>query len=199
MSLKAALTTFRRRINDEIRKFSLRERVLCAMAAIVVTALFVSQSFKFVRERFDTQATEVETVQRSIEDVTAGLSRFSLLTARKAEIEAQYKQVEMSEGVRSFLENMLRTKAEVSSGYTIKDLPTTAFGGNYELAPFSIRFSTTSLQGVINFLNEIVHGPRPLILTDIELRKSRQGDKLDVSLGINSIRKSKDKDSESTS
>jgi hypothetical protein len=55
--------------------------------------------------------------------------------------------------------------------------------------PFSVRFSTANLETLIGFLQELVHGQRPLILGRLSLQKSRIGDRFDVDLDVSNLRK----------
>jgi hypothetical protein len=182
-------TTARRRLNDEIRKLSLREKLLCFAAFIAVASFVVSWSVENVRQRFEVQSLEIESSQRAVQEVAKGLVLYAQLSEKKRAIEERYKQIEIAEGVRSHIEELLKTRGGITSGYTIREQPTTSFGGNYELAPYSIRFSSTSVSNVITFLGELVHGPKPLILTDLEIKRTRIGDRLDININVNTIRR----------
>ena len=192
--------TLKRRMSEEMRKLSLRERMLIAAAAVSVAVLGVYQLASAVREKFRAQSDEIEQVKALRTEVLGNsenprdsgmLARYLALRARKLAFEAQFKDTEFKEGVRPYLENLLRTKAGVSSRYEIKDAPIKKFGDEYELAPFTVKFFAVSMQGAVEFLRELVGGPHPLILTELSLRKGHVGDKLEVTAGVLSIRKVK--------
>ncbi len=186
------ITTLKRRILEEIRKLSFRERMLVVVASLAVFSLLAYKSAAIIREKINAQKAEIESLDASRAEVIESLARYSTLRARRVAIEEQYKGVEIKEGVRSHLERLLKEKAGVPSDkITIKELPVNEFGGNYELAPFSIKFAASTMQGLVSFLVEIVHGARPLVLTELELKKGRVGDRMDVSVEVSSIRKVK--------
>ena len=186
------VTTLKRRALEELRRLSFRERMLVVVAALAVLSLLLYKVAFTLQEKMAAQKAEIEALDLSRTEVIDSLSRYSTLRARRLAIEEQYKGVEIKEGVRSHLERLLKEKAGVPSDkITIKDLPVNEFGGNYELAPFSVKFVASSMQGLVAFLVEIVHGTRPLVLTELELKKGRVGDRMEVSVEVSSIRKVK--------
>ena len=178
---------------DEVRKLSPREKGLLAVAVFVG---FIMLSYKVVTDiktAFAEQTAAIEALNQSQAEVIQNLGRFTVLNARKTQIETDYAKVEIQEGARSYLENLVRTKALVSTGYTIKDMPVSEFGGDFELAPFSIKFTANTLQALTDFLTEIVHGQHPVVLTELDFRKARGGERMEVSLDISSIKRSTNK------
>ncbi len=200
MNAPTAAQIVRKRISDEMRKMSLRERLLIIATFLGIAAFLLYLIASATRAKFADQSAEIQRVESLRTEVMGSsdvgreagtIARYLELRARIAALEAQFKEVEVKEGVRSYLENLLRTKAGVSDRYEIKDAPTKEFGSDYELAPFTVRFTAVTMQGAIDFLRELVTGPHPLILTELDLRKGRVGDKLDVTADLLSIRKVK--------
>lgn len=177
---------------DPLRQYlanlSGREKAILAVAAVMIAIVSVSKSYDWVSSVFAEQTARLEKTQQDLQAAAAMLQRHAKLRTRRDEIETMYKEIEIKEGGLSLLEKLLRTKANVTSGFTIKDGPVRQFGGNYEQAPFSVKFPTNNLQTLVAFLTEVVHGPQRMVLTRLDLRKSRAGDRLEVDMDVSSFR-----------
>ena len=170
-------------------KFSRREHAMIAGAALVLVFTLCYLVYEPIQDAFDAQAVALAEAQGRTRTIGGTLEGYLKLKARRDLIESRYREVEFKEGALSHIENLIRTKALVTSGYTIKDNTPRPFGGSYEQVPYSVRFQISSLSALLDFLKEVVHGPRPLILSRLELQKSRIGDRLDVDLDVSSLRK----------
>jgi hypothetical protein len=192
--------TVKRRAAEELRKLSPREQALLLLAVLGVLAYFFFQLTSAVRQRFADQAAELEKIEAMRHEVLGSsegdrspgaLQRYLELKSRKGALEAQFKDADIKEGERSYIENLLRTKAGVSERYDIKDEPLKDFGTDYQLAPFTVRFTAMSLKGNIDFLRELTNGPHPLVITELDARKGQVGDKVNITIGLLSIHKVK--------
>jgi len=168
----------------------MREKGLILASAAAVLILALAMTYQFIHQKFVDQSAQIDALEGKRKEVIENLAKYTTLNARRQIIESEYTKAEIKEGVRSHLEKLLREKAGVTTGsYTIRDKPTSEFGGSYELAPFSVTFPAVTLQGVVDFLREVTHGPRPLVLTELEMKKGRMGERMDVSADVSSIRK----------
>ncbi len=186
---KIDIPALKRRLREELTKLSGRERGLIAGAIVAILFLVVWQSYEKVRSVFKNQSLKIEAARQDLGDIRERFQRFSALHAKRKAIEEQYKEVEIKDGVRSHLEELLKSKAGVSSGYNIRELTAVEFGGNYEQAPFSLKFTVGSLEGLVDFLKELVQGAHPLVVTELEIKREPIGDKLKVSVDVSSIRR----------
>lgn len=172
-------------------KLSKRERHLLSAPLIVVALLLVYVIlYRPVASAFAAQRSELAEADLEIKRISALLDKYTRLRAKRQEIENQYREIEIKEGGLTLLENLIRTKLDAAPGsFTIKerDNPSREFGGNYEQQPFNVRFNTTDLGKLVYFLQEMVHGPKPLILRKIDIR--RRGERLEVDLDVSSIRR----------
>ena len=83
---------------------------------------------------------------------------------------------------------VLKEEAEVKPGkYSIKPGAQRKLGSNYEQSPFSIRFTTTKLSKIVALLEELTQGQSSLLLTKLDISKSRRADKLTVNINVSSI------------
>ena len=186
---KAQSSAFLGKLLDSFRKLSRREQGLVGGAFAVLLVVVGYLVYEPIQDSFDHQALALTEARGRTKTVGGTLERYLKLKAKRDSIESRYREVEFKEGALSHLENLIRTKAMVNSGFNIKDSPPRPFGGSYEQVPFSVHFQTSNLDSLIDFLREVVHGPRPLILGKIDLQRSRLGDRLDVDLDISSLRK----------
>lgn len=171
------------------KSLSRREQALICGGIATLFLMGIYSVYEPVREAFDRQELALVEAEGRSKGVSGTLERYMKLKARRDAIEGRYRMIEFEEGALSYLETMIRTKAMVTSGFTIKDGPPRPFGKNHEQVPFSVRFSTANLETLIGFLQELVHGPRPLILGRLSLQKSRIGDRFDVDLDVSNLRK----------
>ena len=192
MRVKDELHNILQRIGAWYRGLTPRERyVLIPLAAAFVVSYISYSVYIPLRDAFDAQATELEKVEQDLKTLPFVLNRYQRLVARKSQIEEEYKEVEIAEGERTFLEKVVQEKVGNASGFEINLRPVSSFGGNYQQAPFSVKFYTSNLQSVVDFLTEVVLGKKRLLLTKIDINKSRAGDRLEVDVDVSSIRKIK--------
>ena len=186
---KAAKTSFIDTIFVYIKKMQPRERflALCAVAAVAVISL--SEIVSSIQETFNNQEVRLEKSLSEMDLASAALSRFTTLKTRQRAIEEAYKEVELEGPVLSYLEKLLKEKAGIASGFTIRDKPTRQFGGGYEQTPYTIRFTTVDTNRLIEFLKELSEGSRPVLLASIDIKPRPSKDSLDVDLEISSIKR----------
>lgn len=168
-----------------------REKIIIYVSLVVVAFMGLYQVYEPVRRVFTQQMQQISDLEAVMKNVGPSVERYVKFKARRDSIEEEYKEVEFKEGALSHLETLVRNKAGISTGFTIKDTPPREFGGNYEQTLFSIRFTTTNLQALIDFLQELIHGSRPLIVSKIDIQKSRFADRLEVEVDASSIRRVK--------
>jgi hypothetical protein len=178
-------------ISEQYARLDRREILLITAALFMVGLMILSQFYSWVDSKFEEQAAEIEQLENDAQTVSAMLQRYVRLRSRRDEIEASYKQVEIKEGALSLLESLIRTKANVPTGFTIKDNPPRQFGGNYEQVPFSVKFPISNLPKLVEFLQEVLHGAKPMVVTRLDLRKQRNSDRMDVDMDVSSFRRTR--------
>ena len=171
-----------------IKKMQSRERFL-AIAAIGI-GIFIAgnEAITAIQETFKEQEVRLEKSLSEMDLTSAALSRFATLKLRQRSIEDAYKEVEMDGPVLSYLEKLLKEKAGIASGFTIRDKPSRQFGGGYEQTPYTIKFTTVDLPRLLEFLKELSEGRRPVLLASIDIKPRPAHDSVDVELEISSIK-----------
>jgi hypothetical protein len=171
------------------RKLSFRERMILLGLGGVVAFITAISIYQPISAAFSAQQKRIEDSERNAASASQLIDRFLKLKAQRNFIESQYQQAEIHEGEITYIENMAKTKIGLqSSAISINPTPPRPFGTNYEQASFTVKFSVTSLPGLVDFFHEVVAGKHPLVLSRIEIRRPITGDKLDVDLEVNSIR-----------
>ena len=168
-----------------------REKIIIIVAVCAAVFMGLYQIYEPIRESFKAQTAKLVTLDENMRGVGVSIERYMKLKARRDKIEAEYKGIEFKEGALSHLETMLRSKSGITNGFQIKDNQPKEFAGNYEQTPFNIKFTTVSLDSLIDFLKELTHGPRPLIVSKIDLQKSKFADRLEVDIDASSIKRVK--------
>lgn len=175
-------------IATEYGKLSPRERGVLAGLGVVIVCIVGWSIYEPTRDLFADQRTRLERTTEAVRTSSTSLERYVKLKARRDMIEREYRGVEIKEGVYAHLENLIRTKLGLSSGFTIKDSSPKSMGGNFEQITYSMKFSTPTLQPLVDLLKEVVHGERPLLLSSLDVVKRPRGDTLDVTIEVVSIR-----------
>ena len=191
MAFKENFEKYKAILLTQLERLSNRERGILVVSVIILVLFAASKIYTSVSMVYSLQSANLEQAQRDLDMAGKLLQRYSKLKARRTEIEAKYKQIEIKEGGLSLLEDLVRNKAGVASGFVIKDGPIRQFGGNYEQAPFSVKFPIVSLERLLEFLEAVVHGPQHLVLTKLDLKKGRASDRLDVELDVSTFRRLK--------
>ena len=188
--MQSAWTKFKTQSLERIDRLSNRERLVVSVAILVVGLIVIYQFYQPIRVAFLEQNQRLELAEADIQKTGQLIDQYRKLKSKRDGIEERYKKVEIKEGELSYLEGVVKRKAGVEPGnYTIKDGAVREFGGSYEQAPFLIKFTTTSLSNLVDFLSEVVHGLHPLLLSKIDISKSRAMDRLDIEVEVNSIRR----------
>ena len=185
----ATLQRYSTLAKEQFSKLSRREQGIVAAGVLFVVAMCCYWIYLPISESFAEVNKHFLDAQIRAKASAGALERYLKLKARKDAIETQYREVEFKEGALSHLENLIRNKAGIASGFTIKDGQPRPFSGVYEQLPISMKFSTTNVPALVDFLKEIVHGTRPLILSRMDISKPRRGDRLDVDIDVSSLRK----------
>ena len=177
---------------DAYRGLSPREQKLLLGAVAVVVIFMVFSFIQPIQNMFLDQSLELSKAEQEVHNIAVEINRYQRLKLRRSQVEQEFKSVEIKEGALSHLESLVKDKAGIAQGaFTIKDQPPKPFGAGYQQTFFSVNFSTTDYPRLIDFLKELVDGPKPLVVKRLDLKRTRGGDKLEIDLEISSITKDK--------
>lgn len=172
--------------------FSGREQMLLVGGLGIFLLLATMAIVQPIQNLFSEQSLQLVEAENNVREMASAINRYQRLVQRRTEIERDFQSVEIKESALSLLEGLIKGKAGISQGaFTIKEQAPKPFGNNYLQTFFAVKFSTTDYPRLIDFLQEMVDGPKPLVLKRLDVKRNRGGDKLDVDLEVSSITKEK--------
>lgn len=168
-----------------------REQVIVVGGMLVLVVLLLQvMVIDPVASYLQAQREELELVRKDMQALPHVLARYQRLVRRQDNIEKLYQKIELSEGAFAHLEDLVKNKAGIpAASFDIKEDMPIKFGNQYEQIPYRIRFKITDYPRLIDFLQEVVHGSKPLIISTIDMRKSRLGDHIQVDMQVNGVRR----------
>ena len=164
-----------------------RERNLIIAGILFIIGMIVYSVGSTLIQDFDRQKRIIAELETSNSQVAGYAGEFGAAKQRLADIEKQFESIKFEGGVRSHLETLLTNTARIEK-YKIRPNRPLKLGDAYQLEPFNISFDTTDLASLTNFLKEVIYGPRPLLITRLDIAKSRRTNKLTVTLDVNSVK-----------
>jgi len=191
-TIKSRFREVRQRLTKQVQRLSGREKILVSSLAALAVILLAYAVYGPLSSAFSAQAARLEETVTRMQEVGIALETYFKLNAKKEAIESRFKEVEMEEGVSPFLAKLIENSAGVVSGYEIKPSRTRSFGKFYEENSFVIKFTTVDYERLMTFLNELVYGQKPMILTRLEIVRRKTGDNsLSVTLNVSAISRAK--------
>jgi len=170
------------------KNFNSKEKALIlGGCSIILLIAFVEISDPII-ESFGVQEIAVLNAKKDLDTTLLEINKYTKLKSRHSEIENSFKRVEMKVSMLSYLEQQIKEKAGVISGFTIKPKAVRAFGGRYEQVPFSVTFSTNDMGKLMAFMTELEQGKHPLIVASVDLKRKLSNDGLNVELEVSSLR-----------
>ena len=186
-SILSPIQPLLKQATDAWLRFSMREKALIGGCVLVIIPFCIYEyAILPVREAFSEQEKRIAKLTDEYKSVPFILDRYTRLKQKRDQLETEFKEVEIKEGEQSLLENILSGKVDV--GFDIVAGGTHAFGGSYEQANFTVRFTTSSLSSVVSVLKEVSTGSKRLIITTLLLSRDPNADKIKVEVGVSSIR-----------
>jgi len=185
-----SLDVVKARSLEYLHKLTFREKTIIAVCLALALVFGLYNMYQPLKASFARQSAQIEKLQTDSETVTHLLNRHLELSTRKNEIEGAYQQIAGRGGMLSYIEGVITNKMSIQqSDFEIREQATRSFAGDFEQAPFLIKFNTQDFPKLVEFLAELAHGPRPLIISRLDLKKTRAGDALEVEIDVSSLRR----------
>lgn len=156
-------------------KRTIRERLILAVATTLLTLGFVlPMILNPVVGLFTEQAKSLTQIKRTYEATPKILKNYAQLANRRRELEAYYKNADLSTDPLTHLERLLKNTALADSSYNITPREGAQIsGGKYVHKIFKVNFKTDSYENLVAFLNAVTTGNRPMLVSYLKLDKSR--------------------------
>jgi len=183
MANKVQLPNIKQGISTRFSILSLREKGLLigAIVAIILIGLYIT--VEFTAPLFAAQNKAINKLSGEIKTLPTILKNYSQLEARRKTIETQYDAGDASLDIPSYLEGLM-TIADIE----INKLVPREFGGKFEQTQYNIAFNSHDLKQIVEFLEKIIQGSQPLLITKFSINNLRSS-RLRVSLELSSIRR----------
>ncbi|MCB0310037.1 MAG: hypothetical protein KDD42_02300 [Bdellovibrionales bacterium] len=183
-STKQQYQRFREKV---LGKLSSRELGLLAIGIGVLFFIVVSEVYATIAEAFEKQAKEIEIAEISQRGLATELGRYVRNRARRDQIERKYREIEMKQEPRSFVEGLVSKHLnDVPQANIILKNPSD-FGGAFKREGLSVKFRTSNYEGLIGLLKEMVEGKNPMIISQLKINRS--GNQLAVDMDVDCIRR----------
>ena len=165
-----------------------REKQGLAFMAIVLGILVIYVLAGNINSTFSNLDQDLTAANEELTQVSTLLTQYSKVKAQRDRIENEFRSVEFKEGELTYLEDLIRRKLGLTGGFSITPKGVSKFGANYEQHLFTVKFAINDLKLVMDFLNDIVSGPQPLLLTRLDIKVTRNGESLDIDMDVSSIK-----------
>lgn len=164
-----------RQFSEFWSKRTMRERFILTLAIILLSVGFVlPMAINPIIELFAAQANSLTQIKKTYEAAPKVLSSYAQLLGRRRELEAYYKNADLSTDPLTHLERLLKNTAMAGSSYNITPRDGTEIsGGKYVHKIFKVNFKTNSYKNLVAFLNAVTTGDRPMLVSYLKLDKSR--------------------------
>lgn len=182
------LASLKSQLNQLYAKLSGREKGLIGAAILVIALIVFYLTVGKVYAVFLEQKLAMADIESDVTGLKYRLESYINLKQRREGIEDQYKAITFPEGERTYLVNLIKSKVGADP-QSLEKRDEEKFGGNYMQLPFGIKFNTTNLPGLIDFLKELVEGAKPFIISRLELNRRKGFDFVEVDLVASTIRR----------
>ena len=158
-------------------KRTARERVIISVTAAIFTIGFILPMFiNPVLDIFSDQSATLTKLKKTYEATPKILRTYAQLASRRTELEAYYKNADLSTDPLTHLEKLLKETAHADSSYNVTPREGAQIsGGKYLHKIFKVNFKTNSYENLVAFLNAVTTGSRPMLVSYLKLDRSRFG------------------------
>lgn len=167
------------------KKRTPREKVVAVLAGLFLGATIIYPLLiEPVLVAFAEQTGKIDSLRRTYAITPEALERYSKLVVRRSEIESFYSQADLSADPLSYLEGLLKDRAQAAGSYEVTPRQGIQMGGKYTHKFFLVKFKTSSYENLVDFLKALTGGKQPMLISQINLDKQRSGETLNVQLEV---------------
>ena len=169
-----------------LRSRTPREVIMASLALLIALVIGV---YTFLVEptaaAFEKQKNQLHDLQKTSEVAPAMLARYAKLSGRRREIEQFYENADIQLDPLTHLERLLRDVAKVAPGaYQVQPRDGVQLAGKYAHKIFAVKFDTSSLSNLTEFLEALTSGEQRMLVSQINLEKRATNDVLSVHLEV---------------
>jgi|GEM_PF-4349777 len=183
--LSTHIRFYRERTIDWAQGLNERERILLIAAGVIAVFFIVFSGVETVISRMNQQKNLLIKAEQDYESLGPLLQRYNRLALQKSDIESEFLQESGRLPARSYIEDIAKNQAKITSQLNINNTGSDDFGQDFRRLNFKVSFQTGDLDQLVSFLQAIEEGPQPLLLTRIDI--NRIGTQLRFTAEISSI------------
>jgi type II secretory pathway component PulM len=167
------------------KKRTPREKIVAGLASLFLGVTIVyPMVIEPVLAAFSEQNSKIDSLQRTYSITPEALERYSKLVLRRREIESFYSQADLSADPLSYLEGLLKERAQAAGSYEVTPRQGIQLGGKYTHKFFLVKFKTSSYENLVDFLKALTGGKQPMLISQINLDKQAASETLNVQLEV---------------
>jgi len=176
---------YRDQVVDWAQNLNERERLMLMIAGVLIVLFVLFTGVEAAISKMQQQKAGLVKVEQDLDSLGPLLQRYNRLALQKADIEAEFLQKAGRVPARSYIEDIAKNKAQITSQLNINNTGIDDFGDDFRRSNFKVSFQTADLNQLVSFLQAIEEGSQPLLLTRIDV--NRIGNQLRFSAEISSI------------
>jgi|GEM_PF-5410627 len=172
-----------------LNKRSPLEKTLLLFMILFILYTIINTTLAPLSEMYSNQGAKYRKTERDLKSLPNNIEKLLKLQQKKSNIENQYAKVEIKEGVLSHLEDLIQNTAKIKndSDFKIIEKGSRRFSNSYKQNSYNIEFKITDLTVLKNFLEKLVTGKKPLLLSNIQLTKNNRQKNLQVKITVSSL------------
>ncbi|NLF26234.1 MAG: hypothetical protein GX589_11340 [Deltaproteobacteria bacterium] len=174
---------------ERAKLVSTRERIALGLMLVLAFVWVIYKFYGVVSNAFLAQSARLSTANSNCRALPFVLERNFKLESRKKAIEKAYQEAQVISEPLAQLETLLKSKPAIDRSFSINDSEPRRFGGKYEQHTFTVRFNISDYPQLVDLLKELTGGPKPFMLKEIKITKTRGGQRLEVGLEVSSIKR----------
>ena len=176
---------YREQVLDWTQSLNDRERLLLMVASALLILFLIFSGIESALTKMQVQRSQLEKTEQDFDLLGPLLQRYNRLALQKSEIESQFQNKAGRVPARSYIEDIAKNRAKITSQLNINQTGSDDFGDHFRRSNFKVTFQTGDLDQLVSFLQAVEEGSQPLLLTRIDV--NRIGSQLRFSAEISSI------------
>lgn len=159
--------------------------LLCTALFVLITSIVGTVSDAFAKQ--EKKLKHVETLRKAL---PYRLSEYIHLDARKKEIESEYKDLKGMDDMRAEFEKLLKKHSSVQQDrLKIEAKDAKKFADKYKQEPFKINFTISDYSTLVEILETLDNGEKPIIIKSLDIAKNPYGNSLNIELNLIVLRR----------
>ena len=179
-------------VKMRLDKLSEKQRQLIIAVILLLIALGGIWLVAPIQSAFRRQSAQMAAAARDIKALPTVFQQYIELESQKSALEKEYQEVRIPEDQAvGIIEALIKNTAGIKEGFSVREPSIRDLGGDYKKLSVTVsNLRVNNFPKFVEFLDQIVSGPKTFLLERIDINRSSMGDFFLVSLDISSIQRS---------